>query len=140
MVIMSGLDLLAKFYKGADDSRGSAERFQKFLTMFMFMDDGAAEEYAQVLYYGCRNPIIHSFTLHQTKFSIRLSDRPDIRPVFPHVFDRNSYAVSVEGLYVAFLKAAAAYQTALRADAVLQSNFAIMFPSYGSIGFHSSND
>jgi hypothetical protein len=134
MVIMSGTDLLAKFYAGADDNRGSGERFQHFLKTFMLQDESAAkDEYAEVLNYGCRNPIGRSFTLHQTKFSITLTDRPSIRPVFPHAVDQDSYVVSVEGLYMAFLKAVSAYETALRADAVLQSHFAVMFPFYGSV-------
>jgi hypothetical protein len=141
MVIMSGIDLLAKFYAGADDNRGSGERFQKFLVTFMFGDEGAAkEEYAEVLYYGCRNPMVHQFTLHQTKFSIMLSDRLNFRPIFRLAFSRHSYGVSVEGLYVAFLKAVKAYETTLRVDAVLQSHFSIMFPLYGTVGFQSSND
>jgi hypothetical protein len=141
MVIMSGVDLLAKFYAGADDNRGSGERFQKFVATFMFGDEGAAkDEYAEVLYYGCRNPMVRSFTLHQTKFSIMLSDRPNVRPVFRLGFSRHSYGISVEGLYVAFLKAVKSYETALRVDAVLQSHFSIMFSLYGTVGFQSSND
>ncbi len=88
MVIMAGVDLLAKFYAGSDDNRGSGERIQKFLTTFMFRDERARrEEYAQVLYYGCRNPLFHSFTLHQTRFSIVLSDSPATGVVFPHPLD-----------------------------------------------------
>ena len=75
MVIMSGIDLLAKFHAGNDDKGGVYDRFTAFVAAFMFNSDPSATEYAEVLYLGCRNPLLHSFSFHQQDYHITVIDR-----------------------------------------------------------------
>ena len=73
MVLMAGIDLLAKFYAG-DDSNGKAgERIKDFASRFIFNGAPSATEPAEVLSCGCRNPMLHSFTSHNAKYRITLT-------------------------------------------------------------------
>ena len=102
-------------------------------------DDPAADEYADVLYYGCRNPLLHSFSLHQTKYVISLVDRHSLSgaPVERMEGHPIGFVISVEGLVQAFVKAVHDYEAAVRANADLQVKFTTMFPNYGSIGVYA---
>jgi hypothetical protein len=70
LVIMAGIDLLAKCYRGDDNDRQVADRFTTFAEDFIFTGQASASEFADVLYYGWRNPLVHSFTMHSRKLMI----------------------------------------------------------------------
>lgn len=66
MVIAAGIDRLGKFYAGTDKSGGKmgvGDRIIEFAERFMFTGQPSARTFAEVLYYGCRNPMLHAFTL-----------------------------------------------------------------------------
>ena len=134
MVIMAGIDLLAKFYAGNDDKGGVHRRFTAFVARFMF-DDPSATEYPEVLYHGCRNPLLHSFSFHQEKYRISVVDR--LRKegaVWRHKANPQHFVISVEALVQAFVKTVRHYEGKVRTQVDLQANFSKMFPTYGSIG------
>jgi hypothetical protein len=136
MVIMSGLDLLAKFHAGNDDQGGVHTRFTTFVSAFMFDGDPSATEYPDVLYYGCRNPLLHSFNFHQKDYRITVVDRPSPTggPVWRIKGDPTGFVISVEALVDAFVKTLRHYEGKVRTQVDLQANFTKTFPTYGSIG------
>lgn len=134
MVIMSGIDLLAKFHAGDDANGRVHDRFTAFVSAFMFNGNQSADEYPDVLYYGCRNPLLHSFNVHQKKYVITVVDKLSGTPVWRIKGHPNGFVISVDGLAHAFVKAVHAYEAAVRAKADLRAKFTAMFPNYGSIG------
>jgi hypothetical protein len=139
MVIAAGLDLLGKFYAGTDKSGGSGgvgDRIIDFGERFVFTGLPSACEFAEVLYYGCRNPMLHSFTLHNNRFKITLTNDLSSSAIWRAKAPSGSisYVVSVRGLYGAYIGAIGRYEAALRTDSALQANFTAMFAIYGVIG------
>ncbi len=134
MVLMAGIDLLAKFFAGSDRQGKVGERVKAFSKRYVFENLPSADEFAEVLYVGCRNPMLHSFTLHNKEYRItlttgfthgvvrRVREQPDL------------FVISIEGLFLAFVQACRSYEAALRASRDLQAKFTAMFPAYGSIG------
>jgi hypothetical protein len=141
MVIMSGIDLLAKFHAGNDDKGGVYDRFTAFVAAFMFNSDPSATEYAEVLYLGCRNPLLHSFSFHQQDYHITVIDRwsPSEVAVRRVYSDRQHFVIDIEALVQAFVKTVRHYEAKVRTQDDLQAHFTKMFPTYGSIIVRSSN-
>jgi hypothetical protein len=135
MVLMAGIDLLAKFHAGSDDIGKVGDRMKAFVSTFLFAGDPRAVEFADVLYIGCRNPLLHSFTLHQKKYLVALVLRGGTLAIWRTRGNPEVYMIDVEGLFHAFFKAVAAYEAVLRIDPDLQQNFEKMFESYGTLGF-----
>jgi hypothetical protein len=135
MVIMSGIDLLAKFYAGNDEKGGVYARFTAFVAAFMFAGDPSATDYPDVLYYGCRNPLLHSFTFHQHDYRIAVVSwlSPSGGPVRRSEYEPDGFIISVETLVQAFVKMVCAYEAAVRTKVDVQNNFTKMFPTYGSV-------
>ena len=73
MVIMAGIDLLAKFYDRAERRGEVQKRLERFCSRFWFKESPNADEFARVLYLGCRNPLLHSFTMHSETYDITLT-------------------------------------------------------------------
>jgi hypothetical protein len=140
MVIMSGIDLLAKFHAGSDDKGGVCDRFTGFVVAFMFAGDPSATEYAEILYLGCRNPLLHSFSFHQQDYRITVIDKwsPSEVAVRRVYSDRQHFVIDVEALVQAFVKTVRGYEAAVRKRDDLQKHFTKMFPTYGSIGVRPS--
>lgn len=135
MVIMAGIDLLAKFYAGSDANNEAGKRIIDFVSEFMFKGHPSTKDCAEALYYGCRNPLLHSFTLHSgKKYSVALTSFMNHGIVGYVDGVPGLYLISVEGLFLGFVKAIQKYESSLRGSADLQSNFGSMFNSYGSIG------
>jgi hypothetical protein len=144
MILCSGIDLLAKFYTGQDDQdqersgearKGVSKRFREFAERFIVNDSDDPETAAKVLYEGARNPITHSFTLH---------NRQDHKVMFGLGFDRHEVvalpiapevlcAISLEQLFRAFFRAIREYQAAVRGSEKFQDNFSKMFTKYGTV-------
>jgi hypothetical protein len=142
MVIAAGIDLLGKFYAGSDKIGGPGgvgDRIIDFAERFMFAEQPIAHELAEVFYFGCRNPMLHSFTPHNDRFRITLTNELPSGAIWRATAPDGSiaYVVSVRGLYKAFIDAINRYRVELDKDPDLQAKFAAMFPDYGSIGFFS---
>jgi hypothetical protein len=137
MVIMAGIDLLAKFYAGSDENGGVGSRIRTFAREFVFADLPSAQLFSEVLYEGCRNPMLHSFALQNKRFRMTLMQG------FSHGVLRRVkgqpdwFVLSVEGLYVAFVRAVKAYEVQVRTNPQTQEKFVRMFEDYGSIGMQS---
>ena len=142
MVIAAGIDLLGKFYAGSDKSGGPGgvgDRIVEFAERFMFTGQPSAHDLSEVLYYGCRNPMLHSFTLHNSRFRITLTNELSSGAIWRATAPDGSvsYVVSVRGLYNAYVNAIGRYEAALRGDSKLRANFSAMFPAYAAIGVFS---
>lgn len=57
--IMTGIDLLAKFYDGKDSIKGVGNRFNNFLKDYFYLEEEEEKEYV----YQLRNAMLHSFGL-----------------------------------------------------------------------------
>ena len=62
MLVMAGIDLLGKFYKGKDDTGKVGKRFINFLKNYF----NICQEDAEIVY-QLRNSLLHSFGLYSTK-------------------------------------------------------------------------
>ena len=133
MVIMSGIDLLAKFHAGSDEKGEVEKRFKAFVAAFMFDGDPLAAEYAEVLYLGCRNPLLHSFSFHQQDYRITVIDRwsPSEVAVRRVYGDRQHFVIDVEALVQAFVKTVRDYEAAVRTRIELQTKFTRMLAAHG---------
>jgi hypothetical protein len=136
MVMAAGVDLLAKFYAGNDDTGGVRARLEAFTRNYMFSTAVDPRELADVFYFGLRNPLVHSFCAYNDKFKMGLlSGDPRMQngAIWKVRSAAKTYAVSVEGLFVSFVAAVQSYRRDLDTDATLRSNFEKMFENYGSI-------
>ena len=136
MVLMAGIDLLAKMYAGSDDKGHVRSRFVEFSRKYVVVGRGDAEERAQALYLGLRNPLVHSFTLHSEEYTMRLVlFQADDAPVWLRRSDVKQVIVSIAGVFKGFVRAVNEYERDLRADTELQRRFETMFEKYGEIQF-----
>jgi len=138
MVIAAGVDLLGKFYAGSDKTGKPGvigDRIVEFTARFVFAGKPNATELAKVLYHGCRNPMVHSFTLHSTHYQMSLTFGPALSSgaIWRAQGTTDKFLINVDGLYVAYIAAIRRYEADLRGDPALQAKFAKMFPSYGFI-------
>lgn len=134
MALAAGVDLLAKFYAGSDDIGGVRERMKQFTIKYMFADKPDPALYADVLYFGCRNPMLHSFSMYNDRFKITLfSGKMQQGAIWRVPSDPKWFVIIVEGLYMVFIKAVQAYRAELETDSVLRTNFEKMFENYGTI-------
>jgi hypothetical protein len=129
ITIMAGIDLLAKFYAGCDDTAPGkvGERFKTFVKNFL---DGADED-ADLLY-QLRNSLMHSYSL-----SFRVSGcHVDLAFCqYPHLITPkhpDGKIVDLLILYREFEATIDKYHRAVESDVTLQAYFARMFLKYGS--------
>jgi hypothetical protein len=137
MVIMAGIDLLAKFHAGSDENGGVGPRIRAFATEFVFTGLLSAQLFSEVLYEGCRNPMLHSFALHNKRFRMTLVQGFSDGVIRTVRGQPDWFVLSVEGLYVAFVQAVKACEVQVRRTPKAQENFVKMFDDYGSIGMQS---
>ncbi len=138
MVIMAGIDLLAKFHAGDDADGKSRKRFETFLSEYVSSGPATATmSFAEVIYLGFRNPVVHSFSLYSKKVTVSLAQGLGrgavVRPVGRGPDEPEQFVISLEDLFLAFLHAVREYQSDLKTRDDLQGNFARMFPLYGSL-------
>ncbi len=136
LVLFAGIDLLSKYYAGDNGKGGVGQRIGDFTERYFFRGHGTPQVYADVFYVGCRNPLVHSFNLHNAKFGLSLLSNPDMaKSCLWHVKrSANQYAFIIEGLFNDFVKACRAYRADLQTDAAaLRANFEKMFGLHGTI-------
>jgi hypothetical protein len=137
MVIMAGVDLLRKVLRRLGRKRGRRISDQDLRERVCLHEPSFGAAVPEVLYEGCRNPMLHSFALQNKRFRMTLMQG------FSHGVIRtvrrqpDSFVRSVEGLYVAFVQAVKAYEVQLRTTQQAQENFVKMFDDYGRIGMQS---
>jgi hypothetical protein len=135
MVVMAGVDLLAKFYAGSDDNGGVGARIKDFAARYMFPNAEAPDRSALALYLGLRNPLLHSFTLYDRKLEIWLVNRQPNFDIFENPVKPDHFLISVEGVYLAFVRGLRAYHAELVKDGDLRAKFEAMYEKYGTTGF-----
>ena len=135
MVLMAGVDLLAKFYAGSDDSGGVGTRIKDFATRYMFPNAKDPGRSALALYLGLRNPLLHSFTLYERKLEIWLVNRQPSFDIIENPERPDHFLISVEGVYLAFVRGLRGCHEELVTRADLQAKFEAMYERYGSTSF-----
>lgn len=78
MVIMAATDLLAKMCAGSDSNGGTGDRIRRFVERYMFVGSKDPKKLAEVFYYGCRNPMLHSFSTKNHKYRISVLSNGDM--------------------------------------------------------------
>jgi hypothetical protein len=135
MVVSAGVDLLAKFHAGSDDVGGVGARIRTFAARYMFAAAKNPGRSAEILYHGLRNPLLHSFTLHDRTLQIGLmNQRPDF-DILENPQKPGQVLISVEGVYLAFVRGLNAYRVELLTSTELRSKFQAMYEKYGTTGF-----
>jgi hypothetical protein len=101
----------------------------------MFVGSKDPKKLAEVFYYGCRNPMLHSFNTKNHKYRISVLSNGDManEPIWTVKGQVDWYALSIEGLFNAFVTAVRAYEAELKTDGDLQRRFEKMFTTYGSM-------
>jgi hypothetical protein len=135
MVVMAGVDLLAKLYAGSDDLGGVGTRIKSFAARYRFQNAADPARSAEILYQGIRNPLLHSFTLYDRKLEIWLINRQPQFDIFENPEKPGHVLVSIEGVYLAFVRGLRAYHAELVNSADLLVKFESMYEKYGSTGF-----
>lgn len=138
MLLVAGVDLLAKLYEGADNHGGSGRRFKAFASRFLFKGLKNPDVLADVLWTACRNPLLHSFGLHNQDYALLVIESVpgpagQFSPVLVRGQDDKTYVLSVAGLFLAFCRAVNEYRDLLLANPDLRRRFEAQFPKYGRI-------
>jgi hypothetical protein len=135
MVVMAGVDLLAKFYAGSDDFGAAGSRIKAFAARYMFPSAKDPARSAEILYQAVRNPLLHSFTLYDRKFEVWMVNRAPQFDIFENPEKPGHVLVSFEGIYSAFLRGLRAYHAELVGSPDLLRKFELMYEKYGTTGF-----
>lgn len=144
LVLWAGIDLLAKFYAGEPDDKNVGKKFKTFVRDVVFMplverlqvEDEILDVGPDVLYQGLRNPMVHSFGLHSgraVEVTLHLGRADYFFMRHPSVEFPNTYAVSLIGLYAAFLLSIQDYRQKVLSDPAIRANFLKAYPLIGSI-------
>ena len=130
MGILAGIDLLAKYYAGSDESKGGVigRRYRDYVnTYFQPIGPDDAETLWQF-----RNALIHSFGLFSESkaktYHFGMSMRRNAL-ITSRAHDR--YTVDVHVLHEKFEQSVLRFQADVAAETRFQENFAKMFPRYG---------
>lgn len=134
MGTLAGIDLLAKFLAGSDQTRKVGERFKAFIgKYFKSLPPGDAETIYQL-----RNALLHSFGLYsssgQKEYRFAVLCEPLNTGLVQSRPAASQYLVNLWVLHSEFEKAIAHYKADLEADQGLQDKFDAMFPKYGTTG------
>lgn len=131
MAILAGIDLLAKFYDGSDQTTGVGPRFRKFVGKYFKPLSPTDQETV----YQLRNSLLHSFGLYSEtrkgqKYHFVLGQNLGQFISSPHT---DVYVVDIRELHRRFESAVSQYQSELENDTTLQGYFSTLFPKYGAI-------
>lgn len=133
MAILAGVDLLAKFYKGSDETGGVTARFEEFVRKYFKIDSCGDEE----IIYQLRNSLLHSFGLYSRKgtnaYHFILVSSGEQLVHKRSIATRQVYQVDLITLSRRFEDAIEKYSDELKIEPELQKRFLIMFEHYGSI-------
>jgi hypothetical protein len=138
MVTMAGVDLLAKFWAGSDavgGPGGVGDRIKGFAERYMFTGHPDPKRSGEILYEAIRNPMLHSFTLYDKRYEVWLFNMQPDFDIFENPQKPGHVLISVEGIYLAFIRGLKAYQTELVRSDDLKAKFEAMYQRYGTTGF-----
>ena len=131
MAVLAGIDLLAKFFAGSDQSGQVGPRFRAFIHKYFTPISQGDED----VLYQLRNALLHSFGLYSNNKGKEYFFLLSMNPANPLIkqAQQDRYIVDLYKLHESFEKAVKAYQTEIDSDKNLQTNFLSMFPHYGAI-------
>jgi len=135
MVTMAGVDLLAKFWAGSDEIGGVGARIKCFAERYMFTNAKDPKRSGEILYQAIRNPLLHSFTLYDRVLQIWLLNRQPQFDIIENPERPGHVLISIEGIYLAFIRGLRAYQEELIRSDDLRAKFERMYERYGTTGF-----
>ena len=155
MTILTGIDLLGKFYAGNDNSKGVGCRFTDYCKTYMLLDkqngneekcEGKEEE-AQAIY-QCRNAMIHSYVLfskdkkRDITYYFQLTTREDVPLIVicPKSDKSKKYCIiNINILRDRFESSIEKYKNDLLqiSQKIIRNNFDRMFKIYGKV--HQDN-
>ena len=131
MAVMAGIDLLAKFFTGRDQSGDVGRRFQFFVKEYFHCTESEGR-----LIYQLRNSLLHSFGLYfedplgtPRRFQLQAGVG---KPLIERE-DGGKYRVDLPTLHQRFESAVEKYRQDLFRHSTLENNFAQMFSKYGCI-------
>lgn len=129
MALFAGVDLLAKFHAGSDETGQVGPRFRNFITMYF---SGLSTDDADILY-QLRNALLHSFGLYSKtrtrEFSFNIAPASNLI----EKVGNSVYVINPWILRVRFDEAIQQYHAHVSTDSGLRANFQKMFPIYGTI-------
>lgn len=133
MTMLAGIDLLAKFLAGSDDTSPGkpGERYRNFLGKYF---TNLSQSDRDVIY-QLRNALLHSFGLYSKgngKVYRFVLDCGCTGPIVSHMHP-DRYGIDLCVLHQEFERAVVAYQNELESNKELQANFTAIFPNYGRI-------
>lgn len=136
MAVLTGIDLLGKFYAGNHNDREVGSRFKAYCEKYICSHDDA-----QVIY-ELRNSFLHSFGLFSksrtaTYYFQVSSSRQDLVTKFSVGGPDYYYRIDLYTLRDKFEQSIAKYKKDLETDNELQKKFDAMFNSYGMV--HPAN-
>jgi hypothetical protein len=133
MVVLAGIDLLAKFHAGSEKPGGVQKRFIEFVSAYF---SNCTADDSRILWHF-RNALMHSFGLWGSDngrpvfFNLRFTGGPIVE-----VLDSGStYVVDVHALHREFERGLAIYREALDSQQTVRDNFDKMFGHYGKVTF-----
>ena len=151
MTVLTGIDLLGKFYAGNDNSKGVGCRFTDYCKTYMLLDkqngneekcEGKEEE-AQAIY-QCRNAMIHSYVLfskdkkRDITYYFQLTTRDDVPLIVicPKSDKSKKYCIiNINILRDRFESSIEKYKNDLLliSRKIIRNNFDRMFKIYGKV-------
>ena len=131
MAILAGIDLLAKFYDGSDQTTEVRPRFRKFVGKYFKPLSTSDQETV----YQLRNSLLHSFGLYSEtrkgqKYHFVLGQNLGQFISSPGT---DEYVIDIRELHRRFESAVIQYQSELENDPTLEKYFSTLFAKYGAI-------
>jgi hypothetical protein len=81
------------------------------------------------------NPLLHSFSLYAKKLEVWLFNRQPQFDIIENPESRGHVLISIEGIYIAFIRGLRAYHEELVGSDALKATFERMYEQYGTTGF-----
>lgn len=127
MAVLTGIDLLGKFYAGNDDGKVGS-RFKAYCEKYICSPDDAK------VIYKLRNSLVHSFGLSSASYLFQVSSsRQDLVKLLHVEGTDYYYKIDLYTLWKKFEQSIEKYKQDLAKDSNLQNNFFAMFKLYGMV-------
>lgn len=133
MVILAGIDLLAKFYTQNDSNGGVSERFREFVGRFI-TTDGTTSRNTWALFH-LRNSLLHSFGWYSkgqgNKYRFTLARDSNAWLVQQDQTDSESWVANLTELEIRFERSITQYEALINSPSEQESFSTDMFLKYG---------
>lgn len=129
MAVLTGIDLLGKFYAGNHNDREVGSRFKAYCEKYICSPGDAK------VIYELRNSLVHSFGLSSATylFQFSSSSSKDLVTMLSGQGTNCYYRIDLYTLREKFEQSIEKYKQELEKDSNLQNNFFAMFKLYGMV-------